>query len=110
NALGSAMQAYLVLGDEKYFRAAHNGLRMVQEQSYATGGWGPDEAFVTPGKGLLDASLGTTHASFETPCGSYRHFKITRYLLRLTGGPRYGDTMERLLYKTIAGAPPILAD
>ena len=55
NTLNSAMQAYLVLGEEKYLRAATNGLRMVQEQSYATGGWGPDEAFVVPGKGLLAA-------------------------------------------------------
>jgi DUF1680 family protein len=110
NALSSAMQSYLVLGDEKYLRAARNGLRMVQDQSFATGGWGPDEAFVEPGKGLLDASLGTTHASFETPCGAYGHFKITRYLLRVTRDPSYGDSMERVLYNTIAGATPILAD
>jgi uncharacterized protein len=110
NALSSAMQSYLVLGDEKYLRAARNGLQMVQDQSYATGGWGPDEAFVEPGKGLLDASLGTTHASFETPCGAYGHFKITRYLLRVTRDSRYGDSMERILYNTIAGATPILSD
>ena len=110
NALSSAMQSYLVLGDEKYLRAARNGLRMVQDQSFATGGWGPDEAFVDPGKGLLDASLGTTHASFETPCGAYGHFKITRYLLRVTRDSTYGDSMERVLYNTIAGATPILAD
>src|SRR5437868_6911677 len=110
NAFSSAMQSYLVLGDEKYLRAARNGLQMVQEQSYATGGWGPDEAFVEPGKGLLDASLGTTHASFETPCGAYGHFKITRYLLRVTRDSRYGDSMERVLYNTIAGATPILSD
>jgi len=83
---------------------------MVEEQSYATGGWGPDEAFVVPGKGLLAASLGTTHASFETPCGAYGHFKITRYLLRVTGDSRHGDSMERILYNTVAGATPILAD
>jgi DUF1680 family protein len=110
NALSSAMQSYLMLGDEKYLRAARNGLRMVQDQSFATGGWGPDEAFVEPGKGLLDASLGTTHASFETPCGAYGHFKITRYLLRVTRDSSYGDSMERVLYNTIAGATPILAD
>jgi uncharacterized protein len=104
------MQSYLVLGDEKYLRAARNGLRMVQEQSFATGGWGPDEAFVVPGQGLLDASLGTTHASFETPCGAYGHFKITRYLLRVTQDSTYGDSMERVLYNTIAGATPIMAD
>src|SRR5262252_6204032 len=110
NTLSSAMQAYLVLGDEKYLRAAVNGLRMVEEQSYATGGWGPDEAFVEPGKGLLAASLGTTHASFETPCGAYGQFKITRYLLRVTHDSRYGDSMEQVLYNTVAGAKPILPD
>src|SRR5207253_7264070 len=89
---------------------AANGLRMVQEQNYATGGWGPNEAFVEPGKGLLGASLGTTHASFETPCGAYGQFKITRYLLRVTEDSRYGDSMERVLYNTIAGAKPILPD
>jgi uncharacterized protein len=110
NALSSAMQSYLMLGDEKYLRAATNGFRMVQEQSYATGGWGPDEAFVVPSTGGLDASLGSTHASFETPCGAYGHFKITRYLLCVTKDSRYGDSMERVLYNTIAGASPILPD
>ena len=110
NALSSAMQAYLTLGREKYLRAATNGLRMVQEQSYATGGWGPREAFVEPGKGLLAASLTGTHASFETPCGAYGHFKLTRYLLRATEDSRYGDSMERVLYNTIAGAKPTLPD
>ena len=108
NTLSSAMQAYLVLGDEKYLRAATNGLRMVQEQSYATGGWGPDEAFVVPGKGQLASSLGTTRSSFETPCGAYGQFKITRYLLRVTRDSRYGDSMEQVLYNTVAGAKPIL--
>jgi uncharacterized protein len=110
NAFSTAMQSYLMLGDEKYLRAATNGFRMVQEQSYATGGWGPDEAFVVPGKGLMEASLGTTHASFETVCGAYGHFKITRYLLRVTKDSRYGDSMERILYNTIAGANPLMAD
>ena len=110
NALSSAAQSYLVLGQEKYLRAAANGLRMVQEQSYATGGWGPDEAFVVPGEGGLGASLESTHSSFETGCGAYGHFKITRYLLRITKDSRYGDSMERVLYNTIAGATPILAD
>jgi DUF1680 family protein len=110
NAFSSAMQSYLVLGEEKYLRAAVNGLRMVHEQSYATGGWGPNEAFVEPGKGLLAASLVSTHASFETPCGAYGEFKITRYLLRVTRDSRYGDRMERVLYNTVAGARPILPD
>jgi uncharacterized protein len=110
NALSSAMQTYFVTGNEEYLRAARNGFRMVEEQSFATGGWGPNEAFVEPGKGLLAESLQKTHSSFETPCGAYGHFKITRYLLRVTRDPHYGDSMERILYNTIAGARPIQPD
>jgi DUF1680 family protein len=65
---------------------------------------------VVPGKGLLAASLGTTRSSFETPCGAYGQFKITRYLLRVTRDSRYGDSMEQVLYNTVAGAKPILPD
>ena len=45
NAMSSAMQAYFVLGNEKYLRAARNGFDFVRAQSFATGGWGPDEEF-----------------------------------------------------------------
>ena len=105
------MQAYITLGSEKHLRAAKNGFEMlVKTQSFATGGWGPNEAFGEPGTGQLGDSLALTHASFETPCGAYGHFKITRYLLRVTKDSRYGDSMERVLYNTILGAWPIQAD
>ena len=111
NAFSSAMQAYITLGSEKHLRAAKNGFEMLlATQSFSTGGWGPNEAFGEPGTGQLGASLTTTHASFETPCGAYGHFKIARYLLRVTKDSRYGDSMERVLYNTILGAWPIQAD
>jgi uncharacterized protein len=111
NAFSSAMQAYITLGSEKHLRAAKNGFDMLTKtQSFVTGGWGPDEAFGEPGRGQLGDSLTYTHASFETPCGSYGHFKITRYLLRVTKDPQYGDSMERVLYNTILGAWPVQAD
>jgi DUF1680 family protein len=111
NAFSSAMQAYITLGSEKHLRAAKNGFQMLlTTQSFATGGWGPNEGFGEPGTGQLGNSLTTTHASFETPCGAYGHFKITRYLLRVTKDSRYGDSMERVLYNTILGAWPIQAD
>jgi uncharacterized protein len=111
NAFSSAMQAYITLGSEKHLRAAKNGFDMlVKTQSFATGGWGPNEAFGEPGTGQLGNSLTQTHASFETPCGAYGHFKITRYLLRVTKEARYGDSMEQVLYNTILGAWPIQAD
>lgn len=107
NALSSASQAYLVLGSEKHLRAARNGLGFVIAQSFASGGWGPNEAFVEPGSGTLGDSLTKTHASFETPCGAYGHFKIVRYLMRITGDSRYGDSMEKVFYNAILGAKPI---
>ena len=111
NAMSSAMQAYLVLGSEKHLRAARNGFDFLRTtQSFATGGWGPDENFREPGKGEVGESLTKTHSSFETPCGSYAHFKITRYLTRVTRDSRYGDSMERVLYNCILGAKPIKED
>ena len=110
NCLCSAMQAYLTLGDEKYLRAAKNGFDMVQAQSFATGGWGPDEQLRATGNTDVYNSLTSTHNSFETPCGSYAHFKLTRYLLRVTRDPWYGDSMERVMYNTILGAKPLESD
>jgi len=110
NSLGSAAQAYLVLGDPKYLQAIKNGFDFVQQQSFATGGWGPDEHFVEPGSGKLGESLEKTHSSFETPCGAYAHFKLMRYLLGITKNPMYGDSMERVLYNTVLGATPLTPD
>jgi DUF1680 family protein len=110
NAFSSAMQAYLLLGSEKHLRAAKSGFAMVAAQSFAPGGWGPNEGFVEAGKGQLGDSLEKTHASFETPCGAYAHFKITRYLMQVSADSHYGDSMERVLYNTILGAKPLLSD
>jgi hypothetical protein len=111
NALSSGMQGYLKLGDAKYLLAVANAVDMIwKDQSYATGGWGPNEAFVEPGKGRLGASLTDTHRSFETPCGAYAHFKVMRYLLSVTRDARYGDSLEKVMYNTVLGAKPIRED
>ncbi len=110
NCLGSAAVSYLALGRKNYLAAARNGFQFVQEQSYATGGWGPREHFVAPASGALAESLNSIHASFETPCGAYAHFKLSRHLMRITGDSRYGDSLERVLYNTVLGAKPIQPD
>ncbi len=109
NSLSSAMQAYLTLGCRKHLRAAINAFDMLTEQSFVTGGWGPYETLGAGGSELYD-SLADCHASFETPCGSYAHFKLTRYLLRVTRESRYGDSMERVMYNTVLGAKPLMPD
>jgi DUF1680 family protein len=110
NALCSAMQAYLTLGNAKYLGAAKNGFDFLAAQSYATGGWGPNETLQAPDSDDLYASLTKSHNSFETPCGAYAHFKLTRYLLRVTRDARYGDSMERVMYNTVLGAKPLQED
>ena len=110
NALASAMQAYLTDGSARHLAAARNGFAFVLQQSFATGGWGPDESFRNPDTDALADSLHTSHNSFETPCGAYGHFKVARYLMRVTGDSLYGDSMEAVLYNTILGARPIRPD
>jgi hypothetical protein len=107
NSLSSAIQAYLVTGEDRYLAAARNGFAFIEAQSFATGGWGPNETLLAADDtDTLFNMLGSTHSSFETPCGAYGHFKIARSLLRLTRDSRYGDSMERVLYNTILGALP----
>lgn len=104
-ALSSAMKAYLVLGDRKYLLAAQNAWDMIETtQQFASGGWGPKEAFVTPGEGRLGDSILSSREHFETPCGCYAHMKLARYLLRCTADSRYGDGLERVLFNTILGS------
>ena len=83
---------------------------MIMDQSFATGGWGPQEGFDHPGGDRLYRSLSTMPASFETPCGAYANFKVTRGLMRITGKASYGDFMERTLFNTILGALPLQPD
>lgn len=110
NALCSAIQAFLAGGNRLYLQAAVNGYRMIAAQSYATGGWAPDEMFEKPGSGKFLASLTSTHNSFETPCGTYAFLKLSRYLLQLTRDGRYGDGMERILFNSMFGALPLQPD
>ncbi len=110
NSLSSSMQAYLAIGSEKHLLAAKNAYEILLAQSYATGGWGPDEELRAPDSDALFESLTKTHQSFETPCGAYAHFKLTRYLLRVTRDSRYGDSMEGVMYNTVLGAEPLQPD
>ncbi len=99
-ALSSGGKAYLATGEAKYKKALENAWRFMERQRFASGGWGPEEQFVEPGKGKLFESLSNSTAHFETPCGAYADLKLARYLIRLTGDPIYADGLERALYNT----------
>ncbi len=124
NSLCGSAKAYLALGDAKYLRAAVNGLRFAEAQRFATGGYAPGEGFLpkpasefvhpdtgekiaVPARGGVGDSVLMDRHHFETGCGSYAHVKLTRALLRITRDPRYGDSMERVLYNCALGALPL---
>jgi uncharacterized protein len=107
NSFASAALAYDVTGDAKYLNILKNFYDWMQKrQTYATGGYGPDERFVYS-DGALGDSLEVYSASFECPCCSWAAFKISKYLMMYTGEARYGDWIERLLYNGIGAALPI---
>jgi len=109
NALSGAAAAYLVSGEQHYLDTLVNAYEFIQtDLCYATGGFGPDEDW-TP-REALSAKLRTSHNSFETQCGSWAAFKMTRYLIRLTGDGRYGDWTERILYNGIGTTIPMAPD
>jgi DUF1680 family protein len=104
NTFSSAALAYDVTGDSKYLRILKNFYDWMQKrQTYATGGYGPDERFVFS-DGALGDSLEICSASFECPCCSWAAFKLCKYLMMYTGEARYGDWIERLLYNGIGAA------
>jgi uncharacterized protein len=110
NTFSSAAMAYAVTGDEKYLNIIKNAYDFLQNvQCYATGGFGPSE-FIVSNDGGLGRSLDTRTDSFETACGSWAAFKLTRYLLQFTGEARFGDWAERILYNGIGAALPITTD
>ena len=107
NTFSSAAAAYEATGDPAYLDSIRNAFDYLQRyQCFATGGYGPNERFMA-----LDGSLGkaleTRSDTCETSCGSWAGFKLSRYLLRLTGEARYGDWIERLLYNGVGAALPI---
>ena len=107
NSFSSAAMAFEATGDPRYLAVARNAFDYLQRyQTYATGGYGPNERFVAP-DGSLGRSLDTRSDTCETVCGSWAGFKLSRHLMRLTGEARYGDWIERLLYNAVGAALPI---
>lgn len=109
NTFSSAAMAYAVSGDPVYLKIIRNAYDFLQNrQCYATGGFGPIEHIV-PSDGALGRALEYRPDDFETICGSWAGFKLSRYLMQFTGEARYGDWIERLLYNGVGAALPIAA-
>ncbi len=109
NCLGGAVAGYRARGEPKYLAAATAAFDFLESsQLYATGGYGPDEQLLPMDE--LAGRVFATHKSFETQCGSWACFKLTRDLIALTGDARYGDWAERLSINGIGSTIPMTVD
>lgn len=134
NALSSAARAYAHSGDKKYLEAVINGYdEVTKNHTFATGGYGPGECLFADETGYLGDSLkpngdpgriskeyrsfsgnmqsrSDAWGSCEVSCCSWAVFKLTKYLMTLTGNARFGDWAEQLLYNGCGGQPPITSE
>jgi len=109
NTLSGLGAAYQVTGNAWYLRTLRNAYDYLQEnQIWPTGGFGPNENLLSRDN-LID-TLNTSHNHFETQCGTWAGFKISKYLITSTGDARYGDWAERLMYNGICASIPSTAD
>ena len=107
NTMSSCAMAYATTRERPYLDACVAEYDWLQKtQCYATGGYGPEEDLVAE-DGELGRRLDATAFSFETPCGSWAGFKLSKYLMSFTGAAGYGDWIERLLYNGILAALPM---
>jgi DUF1680 family protein len=101
---------YEITSDPKYLDTSVNAHdRFQHTQVNATGGFGPDEQLMPP-DGSLGGSLDTVSATFETGCGSWAIFKLSRYLMSFTGQATYSDWVEKMFCNGIAGGLPLQPD
>lgn len=109
NAVNGAGPAYLATGEDHYLRTLVNAHDFfINRQCYVTGGYGPWEEFKRTKKDLAASLYFGPH--FETQCGSWAAFKLSKYLVCLTGDARFGDWVERLLYNGIGASLPLSTD
>ena len=109
NTFSSAAMAYAATGEQSYLDTVVKAYDWLKDtQLYATGGYGPEENLVVP-DGLPDSLLEVKRNAsdvdlrfhFETSCGSWAGFKMSKYLMRFTGQAHYGDWIERLIYNGV---------
>ena len=104
--------AYAVTGEAQYLRTITNAHDILQRNHlYATGGFGPREAFF-PAGGHLSRSLwdnmswANYPSDFETPRGCWAAFKLCGYLTQFSGAARYGHWVDHLIYNGLGAALP----
>ncbi len=111
NSFCSLVTAAVVDNDPALLQAAVNAHDyMTGTQCFCTGGFGPFERLLPIHDGRLGYSLDICAEHAEVGCGSWAAFKLSRYLLELTGECRFMDWAERVLHSCIGAALPVWPD
>lgn len=108
NNFNGAAMAYIVLGQYEYLRTIENAYEILKKyQLMASGGYAPDEHMANT-TGSNGEALNSIFNTFEVTCGSWAGFKLTKYLMSITGKAIYGEWVETLIYNSIGAALPIV--
>ncbi|MBI5091121.1 MAG: glycoside hydrolase family 127 protein [Candidatus Hydrogenedentes bacterium] len=109
NSMNGLGAAFAVTGEPRYLETLKNGFDFLHDsQLWVTGGYGPNESLAP--RPTLAAMLKETSSHFETQCGSWAAFKMSKYLIRFTGDARYGDWIELLVLNGIGASIPMDPD
>jgi DUF1680 family protein len=109
NTLSGLGAGYAVTGDAHYLDALKNAYDFLWDtQLWVTGGFGPNECLMPRPK--LAEMLRETNNHFETQCGTWACYKVSKYLQRFTGDARYGDWIELLTLNGIGASIPMDPD
>jgi uncharacterized protein len=109
NSLNGLGASYIATGNPWYLNTLEKAWAMLmKDQLMVTGGYGQQECLVPLAQ--QEERLGIMHSSFETQCGSWAGFKMSKYLSTLTGQAKYGDWAELLVINGIGASLPMPAN
>jgi uncharacterized protein len=95
NTFCSAAAAYEVTGQQRYLDIMQNAYAYLQDnQAFPTGGYGPIERLMPHEAQVKSLENPFISKHFETQCGSWAAFKLSKYLIRLTGDAKYDSQRQ----------------
>jgi DUF1680 family protein len=110
NGLGGPAMAYRVIGEPRFKEIILAAYEMLSKnQLLASGGYGLNETFADE-KGTIYKKIEKAAQTVELCCCTWAGFKLVRHLISISGGAKFGDWVETMLYNSIGAIMPITDD